>query len=270
MSNRSIKITSLIIYILTILIFVNVSSLSCTVFLVSDSINVFAGNNEDYKDTSTVVKYIPSSKDKFGRILFGFESAFPQGGMNEMGLFFDGLAISKLKVKQSINLPDYDGFLAEKALEECSTVEDVITLFKKYNLIWLENAQLMFGDRSGNSVIIEGDSMIVKTGDFQVATNFYQSQTPKDSITCERFLTSTEILEDSDTISRDLVRLILDKTHLEGKFKTVYSTIYDLKRNLVYVYHLHDFENEVVIDLKNDLGTKIRTVKINSLFHNGN
>jgi len=259
---------TLLIFLLTFLMIISGSSLACTVFLASDSVNVFTGNNEDYKDTSTIVKFFPASEGKFGRIMFGFESAFPQGGVNEKGLFFDGLAVGQLEIKHSTNLPDYDGFLAEKALEECSTVDEVIALFKRYNLTWLEYAQLMFGDKKGNSVIIEGDSMIVKTGNFQVATNFYQSQISKDTVICERYQTAVRLLENENTISRDLCRLILEKTHLEGKFKTVYSTIYDLKRNLVYIYHLHDFDNEIVIDLNKDLGTNERTVRIGSLFNN--
>jgi len=265
---RTINRVTLFIYLLTILMIISRSSFACTVFLASDSLNVFAGNNEDYKDTSTIVKFLPASEGKFGRIMFGFESAFPQGGVNEKGLFFDGLAVGQLEIKHSTGLPDYDGFLAEKALEECSAIDEVIALFKEYNLAWLEYAQLMFGDRNGNSVIIEGDSMIIKTGNFQVATNFYQSQTSENSVKCERFRTAVEILENENTISRDLCRLILEKTHLEGKYKTVYSTIYDLKRNLVYIYHLHDFDNEIAIDLNKDLGTDERTVRIGSLFNN--
>lgn len=242
---------------------------ACTVFLASDSVNVFAGNNEDYKDTSTIVKFIPASDGKFGRVMFGFEKAFPQGGVNEKGLFFDGLAVGYLEVKDTVGKPDYDDFLAEKALEECSTVEEVISLFNEYNLSWLAHAQLMFGDRNGNSAIFEGDSILVKQGRYQVATNFYQSQMPKDSVTCERYQTAVQILESEKTVSKNLCREILDKTHMAGKSQTVYSTIYDLKLNLVYVYCLHDFTNEVVLDLSKDLITAERTVRISSLFDSG-
>ena len=49
-------------------------------------------------------------------------------------------------------------------------------------------------------------------------------------------------------------RDILDATHRETTFATtLYSNIYDLKKGLVYLYYLHDFENEVVFDLKKEL-----------------
>ena len=41
-------------------------------------------------------------------------------------------------------------------------------LFARHDLRFLENAMLMFADRSGDSVIIEGDEFLRKEGRFQV------------------------------------------------------------------------------------------------------
>jgi hypothetical protein len=37
-------------------------------------------------------------------------------------------------------------------------------------------AQYLIGDATGASMIVEGDSIIMKNGDYQVATNFYHSE----------------------------------------------------------------------------------------------
>jgi len=261
-----VSLISLAVILVCLIGFSGVSTKACTVFLASDSNLVLAGNNEDFKDTMTIVGFFPRDSSKFGRVMFGFEEAFPQGGVNERGLFFDGLAVDKLEIKTSAGRPDYYGFLAEKALEECATVDEVIALFSQYDIAWLEYAQLMFGDRSGNSVIIEGDSLIVNRGGFQVATNFYQSQVSKDSITCDRYLTASRMLESSDSISIGLFRQILDSTHAEGRFQSVYSNIYDLSGGLVYLYRLHDFENNVVIEIDNELSEGHRRVALRTLF----
>ena len=59
------------------------------------------------------------------------------------------------------------------------------------------------------------------------------------------------MLEDADDISVDLAKRVLAATHQEGPgSRTLYSNVYDLKRRIVYLYHYHNFQNEVVIDLK--------------------
>ena len=52
--------------------------------------------------------------------------------------------------------------------------------------------------------------------------------------------------------------LILDATHRNTLgARTLYSNIYDLKNAVVYLYYLHDFDNQVVIDLNEELKTMI-------------
>ena len=46
----------------------------------------------------------------------------------------------------------------------------------------------------------------------------------------------------------------------------MYSNIYDLDDRLVYLYNFHDFENEVVIDLSDELKKGPHVVELPSLF----
>jgi len=41
----------------------------------------------------TNVWFIPGENGDYGRVYFGFEDLQAQGGMNDRGLFFDGLGI---------------------------------------------------------------------------------------------------------------------------------------------------------------------------------
>jgi hypothetical protein len=239
---------------------------ACTAFLVFDGKRALAGNNEDFWNSKTQMRFVPAQNGKYGGVYFGFDDGFPQGGMNDQGLFFDGFATAPLKVKKSLNKESFRGNLIEKAMEECATVDEVVALFDRYNLQILERAMLMFGDRHGDSVIIEGDEFLRKEGKFQVVTNFYQSRTAPGGVSCDRFKIATTMLEKADAYTVNLCRRVLAAVHNEIGAPTQYSNIYDLNSGIVYLYHFHNFENEVKLNLEKELEKGARTVEIASLF----
>ena len=150
----------------------------CLVFCISDGKHVLAGNNEDYIDPDTRMWFVPGELGKHGRVYFGFANGFPQGGLNDAGLFFDGLALDSQTVVPSPEEPVHPGNLADLAMAECTRVEEVIALFEGHDRTSLTRAQLIFGDRSGDGAIIEGNAVIRKEGAYLLATNFRQSSTP--------------------------------------------------------------------------------------------
>ncbi len=66
----------------------------CTVFLAANDQVALAGNNEDWRNPFTKLWFIPAGEGTFGQMYVGFDDYYPQGGMNDQGLFFDGLAVS--------------------------------------------------------------------------------------------------------------------------------------------------------------------------------
>jgi hypothetical protein len=46
----------------------------------------------------------------------------------------------------------------------------------------------------------------------------------------------------------------------------VYSNIYDLNKGLIYVYNQHDFDNVVVINIKDEFNKGERVIKFSSIF----
>jgi hypothetical protein len=253
-------------FLLMILVCFSPAAHACTGIYASDGKTVLAGNNEDFWNLDTKMWIVPPEEGKYGRIYFGFKDKNPQGGMNEKGLFFDGFATERCEVKESLGKPMYRGHMADDAMAQCATVEEVIELFSGYNLQILENAMLMFGDATGDSVIIEGDRFLRKKGRYQVVTNFYQSMTDPDRIPCQRFKIATKLFEEDPVVSVDLFRRVLAGVHSEIMSPTVYSNIYDLKNKVVYLYHFHNFENAVKIDLAEELKKGAHTVDLPSLF----
>lgn len=261
----------LIVSCLFILLTVPVAH-ACTAFVVYRNGLALAGNNEDFWETDTKLWFVPKEGSqrgvagKLGRVYFGFDNFYPQGGMNEAGLFFDGFATAENKVKNSLERPYFEGNIADYALANCETVAEVIAVFEKHNLSILNHAMLMFGDQHGDSVIIEGDEFLRIEGDYQVVTNFYQSQTSKRKSSCGRYRAAIEALEKGEPVSVEFCRDVLGKTRQNGRAPTQYSNVYDLKKGLVYLYHFHNFEEVVCLNLAEELAKGAHEVDLPSLY----
>ena len=239
---------------------------ACTAFTASNSRLVLVGNNEDDNNPFTVAWFIPAAiKGKYGRLYVGFDNFDPQGGMNERGLWFDAFAAAPPELRDS-GKPVFHGNLMDKAMAECSTVEEVVRLFEQYNRSFMKGFVLMFADAAGGSVIIEPAAILRKQGRYQVQTNFHQSL-PVPEYACARFrIANTMLKEAGERISVGLFRRILAATHEEQAYPTVYSNVYDLKRRVMYLYNFHNYENVVRIDLRAELQKGERAVSIRSLF----
>jgi hypothetical protein len=245
-------------------LFLAAPAFPCTVFCVSDGKGVLVGNNEDYFDPATRMWFVPAGEGKHGRVYFGFANGFPQGGMNDAGLCFDGLALEREEVSSS--LPGHDGNLADRAMAECATVEEVVALFGKYDRDFLAQAQLLFADRTGDAAVIEGNAVIRKKGRFLASTNFRVSRTEPAAANCDRYRISSRMLSEEGKASVDLCRRVLAATHQESPAATLYSNVYDLERGQIHLYHFHDYENVVVIDLAAELARGAHAVELSSLF----
>jgi len=127
--------------------------------------------------------------------------------------------------------------------------------------------QWMFGDRNGVSVIIEGNAIVPIQGRYQVVTNFRLSEHPYGKgYDCGRYRLANAMLRERPEASLKAFRRILAATHSEGQDVTLYSYIADLRRGLVYLYHFHNFENVVVIDIRKELAKGTHVYSLPELF----
>jgi len=243
-------------------------ALSCTVTFYADDETALAGNNEDFFFPYTQADFLPAEEGKYGRVYFGYQARSgvsfgpQQGGMNERGLFFDGLATDPLPVEGTDDKENCPGNLLERMLEECATVEEALALFGGCDLSFMASFQTMIADRTGDAAIIEGDAVIRKSGPHLVATNFYQSRGGY----CPRYDTAMRMLGAGGGTTVESMRDILDAVHQEGGVHTVYSNVYDLERGLIHVYHFHDFARPVTFDLAAELAKGEHTVDLASVF----
>ena len=255
--------------ILLLLLISGSTSIACTGFYINRDGKIYAGNNEDYNNPNTKMWIIPGDHENYGRIYFGLDDYYPQGGINEKGLFFDGFATQPLPVNRSEKKLNYTtafffNTIQNEILSTCSNVDEVVSFLNKYNLDFLERAILFFGDAHGNSIIVEGDSILRKDKDFQVTTNFYQSQTKE--VACRRFKTATDMLSSNKKISVDYCRDILDFTHVEDQNSTLYSQVYDIKNMKIHIYNFHNYDECVIIDIKEELEKGLTYYDLPALF----
>ena len=254
----------------------NPSIYACTAFMMSDGENVLVGNNEDSKIPYTRVWFIPAENGRFGRVYFGYDNWSPQGGMNDQGLFFDYFSVKKLEIKQSREKPPFPGPPTDTMMAKCATVEDVLELYSKYYFKWNPKIQMFVVDKNGDSAIIEGETVVRNSDAYQVVTNFRPSKIPEDqrpcqwpAWSCSRYKKAEKMLLDFGKPAVSNFRDILKATH-RNSFNVIgttqYSNIYDLTNRLVYVYYLHDFENEIILDLSEELKKGRHYFELPSLF----
>jgi hypothetical protein len=271
---RNLKIT--LLWITWFIILTGPAAYSCTAFMMTDGEVVLVGNNEDYKVPYTRVWFVPPEKERYGRVYFGFDDWSPQGGMNDQGLFFDFFSVKKAEVKGSVGKPKFPGPMIDTMMAKYATVENVIDVFSKYNLGWMSKAQMFIVDKSGDSAIIEGDAVVRNCNAHQVVTNFRQSMIPEKNkpckwpaYSCSRYKKAEKLLLETDIPSVPHFKDVLKATHRSSNnviATTQYSNIYDLTEGLVYLYYLHDFDNEIVFNLKKELKKGSHYFDLPSLF----
>ena len=234
---------------------------SCSMIsFVDASGKTWVGNNEDYMDPDTWIWTLPKGKHAYGAVYFGYGNFFAQGGMNEAGLVFDGFAmepkeVRNLKGKKKTN----PAKLVNEIMHSCATVAQVQEVLQKFKLDFLQNAQLMFVDKTGASLIVEGDAILIKPANqYRICTNFYQSTiSSHQAITCDRYLSGYELMEKTeiDQRGKDLCIAALDSMHQEGGWGgTQYSNVYDPQEGWIYLYLFYNFEEEVRLSVKDVLG----------------
>jgi hypothetical protein len=238
----------------------------CSVIYATDGRLMLGGNNEDYVNPLTRVWFIPGGTGSFGRVYLGFDDYFAQGGMNDQGLFFDGLALDEALPVLQEGKQHYVGNLVDRAMSECATVDCVVDLFARYYTQDVWRWQFLFGDASGGSAIVEPQAVLRQEGRYQVATNFLQSTTPPEERTCWRYQAAVQRLEAAENLSVAFMRDLLDAVHQDGPTHTLYSNVYDLKNKIVYLYYFHNYDDVVVLDLEDELAQGYHAYDLPSLF----
>jgi hypothetical protein len=242
----------------------------CTIVMAARNGLILAGNNEDRNHPQTIVTFMPATQSYYGRVIFGYDDAPVQGGMNDQGLFIDGNRLAPTGWKPDPAKPTFRGMVMMVILGTCATCDDVRAFFEKNNVPALERARFPVADRTGASMVIEygqGRVQFARSDKwYQIATNFVISDTKDENYPCWRYRAADKIMSGAEELSVELIRDVLDETHQEGRSLTVYSNIYDLKKGIINVYNLRNFKEVVVMNLAEELKKGQRRLVLSSLF----
>ncbi|MBJ6367500.1 linear amide C-N hydrolase [Snuella sedimenti] len=153
------------------------STLACSMYKITRNGKTIVGNNEDWFSANTQIWFVPKGNNPYGVMNVGFENGFPQGAINEAGLVFDGFAMPFLEIKNTkdkIKVPVTE--LLPSIMHNYSTVKEVKEYLSKIDLSYLSTSMLVFVDRGGEYLIVEGDELILGNNAEQSFSNFYPSQ----------------------------------------------------------------------------------------------
>ena len=237
-----------------LLVAMDMPARACTAVFVANGNVVLVGNNEDAAMPLNKVWVVSGEGGKYSRLYLGYAgNTTIEGGVNEKGLWFDSFSVEAKPVAPSPGQSVFEGDMHDKIMAECATVEEAVALLRRYRNLFLSDNMLMVGDRTGASAIIEGNAVLPRRGDYQIITNFRQSEHPNGSEVCGRYKIAEAMLKAEPHVTVDGMRKILAAVHQEGSVATVYSYICDLRNMKMYLYHFHNFENVVALDVKQEL-----------------
>jgi hypothetical protein len=212
---------------------------------------VFAAANEDDFTPFSRIWFNPRTHERYGSVCFGAPDLQVGAAMNEYGLFYDftaqyGIDPAKFDLKHP-----YNGDVMFELLGKSKTVKEALEFLETHN--YTAASQVLLADANGNSAILHVGVKVVKTGNYQINTNFDIANLATGNYSCGRYNIADKLLSNAKSVSVSMLKNLLNQTHQEGDLSTQYSNIYDLKRGKIYVYLFHDFEHAYVIDLKKEL-----------------
>jgi hypothetical protein len=249
---------------------------SCTIFTASYNSTVLFGNNEDYINPNTYYWVVPSRSGNYGVVYFGFDSFWPQGGINEKGLAFDVNALPKAAINPHPELPRaktpfYD------FLTTCATVEEIIDRVKSHSWESSWRAQVHVADGTGDAVVISAgpDGEIAFTrkqqgNGYLISTNFNRANPKNGRYPCRRYDTAATMLkkvQGEGDLTVDYFRSVLEAVHQKGPFvNTVYSNVLDLRQGIIHLYHWHQFDEVVTLNVAKEIAKAPSPTRIRDLF----
>ena len=126
MKKKKIIVTILIILIFGLILIPN--ALCCSMFKLTMYGKTMVGNNEDFWNPNTRIWFEQGKANEYGAIYVGYDNFWPQGGMNQAGLVFDGFSMDYLVINDTLGKKSLGANFLRDIMKKCTVVDDV----KKY------------------------------------------------------------------------------------------------------------------------------------------
>ncbi|MBK1896273.1 carcinine hydrolase/isopenicillin-N N-acyltransferase family protein [Chryseobacterium paridis] len=235
---------------------------ACTIFMANDGKNIWIGNNEDESpEMEYRLWYFPKENKSFGYMLWSekhkeYQSLmwqYPQGGLNEYGLFMDYTAIDNIPVTIDPLKKTREEEVVNDILKSCKTVEEALNYINQFNLVKLSGAQLFIGDATGNYATVHGNYIVKKNERNFSLTNYCIANGHKES--CWRRETAYSRLTTFKSYNKNNVSGILQEAAQKwpSDIVTNYSMAINIKKQEIILYYKNDFKTPRLISLSEEL-----------------
>jgi len=272
-TNNVFRSIFLSIFLISLLLFSQTVQ-ACSGFVVQKDGEVLIGHNKDWWNPESTIYVYPSEQDKYARLFI--EIPFPHpfnneyrvlaGGINEKGLSYESFVTPFNLATFELFKPPLFKSPVDYILQHYSTVDEVINYISSHNLFFL-NYILAFGqlfvvDSTGDAAIIEGNDIIRIQGEYQVCTNFLQSDPSLGNYPCWRYQYLVDSLESNSELSISHFKSLLQNVELYAQ----YSWILNPNNLTLSLYHFHDYGHVLHLNLSKEFDQPAHTYDLPSLF----
>lgn len=253
----------------------------CSIITISKGDRVFFGGNDDYINPDSWYWVEQGDSSRYGVIWIGTPDN-PQQGVNEKGLAYDANGLPRFEVNpHSERVPVQGGYYHNyimQIMHECSTVKEVNDWVNTHQRFPYMHDQLHFADKTGDAVIIsagaDGEMVFTRKtpGDgFLVSTNFNVAN-PSNGFDypCLRFNKANELMrkliDNEKPLSYLDVTNVMDAVHQESSSWTIGTLVADLVNGVIYLYYFYQFDDPVIINVKEELANPREAGPLSILF----
>ncbi len=244
----------------------------CSMFKITMYGKTMVGNNEDAWRLDSKIWFETGKDGKYGSAYVGHNDLFPQGGMNETGLVYDGFAVYPRKINPVYGKKHIDNLSSflKMIMQNCKTVNEVHDLFNLYDRSIFNGAMLLFVDITGEYLVLEVDTVITGNNREYILANFCPSITKPGDVKIPRYIRGNLFLKNNiPDSSLGFCLSVMDTMH-ECRAKigdgTTYTSIYDLKEGIIYLYFYHDFKHVVRFNIHQELGKGDHIIRMLDIF----
>ncbi|MEO1518668.1 MAG: hypothetical protein AAFV95_26880 [Bacteroidota bacterium] len=247
-------------------------SLACSMCKITIDGKTTVGNNEDMWSNEAKIWFEAGNGTSQGAVYVGHRNDFPQGGMNESGLVYDGFtlhpkAMSSTRGKKAV---DHPALLLKKVMQSCRNVAEVHAFLQAYNLSCFNSGMFWFIDKNGDHLIVESDTLIFRNEPHCALVNVRPSETEDWSkVTTPRYRKAMALLNSRQDSSMAFCASVMDAMKASrGELGdgTLYTSIYDTQEGIIDLYFYQDFEQSVRFHLQEELAKGDHFYDIASLF----
>lgn len=248
------------------------NSSACSMCKITKGNRTFVGNNEDAWGLNPKIWFESATTNTLGIAFLGHKNGFPQGGMNEAGLAYDGFTLlpkENMKASGTIPLTDISQFVRQ-IMQQCKTVADVEQVASRYNRSPITGAMFFFVDATGNYIVVEADTLIRGDDPNYVLVNFRPSETPNpEQISISRYRKGVNLLHTTSDTSLSFCASVMDTMKAcRGELGdgTLYTSVYDLNKQIIRIYFYHSYTHYFDFKLEEELKKGNHEIYLASIF----